>query len=429
MGYLDGFTVTAQADAARGQRVTVAVPEGEGGRKPSALPRPPRAQPLRGRHGEVHRLRAVRGRVPGPLHLRARRRQPARRPGLARASATASSTRSTTCAASTATCASRPARPRRSPRRSCSSSPSPTAHDAIYTKDELLVDDDGQPQHLPWEDWRDGRRRAHLGAGCGPPSPSGDAAYEGRVAWSGELGYGVRAARARPDRRRRPRPSADRVPRPTAASEHAARRRHRRALTRWTPSSSSSARSSCWPAPSASCCRATPCTRALSLVVTLFGVAVLFVAQDAHFLAAVQVIVYAGAIVVLFLFVIMLLGVDRAEDLELEPLVGPATAGRRRSASPARRSCWPSFVAGSDERRHRQPRRPAGAARRPAPNIDAARPGRSSPTTCSPSRSPSVLLVIAVVGAVVLARRPGEPRPTPTSRRPTPTSRPTRSTQ
>ena len=54
---------------------------------------------------------------------------------------------------------------------------------------------------------------------------------------------------------------------------------------------------------------------AIMLVLTLFGVAVLFVAQDAHFLAAVQVIVYAGAIVVLFLFVIMLLGVDRHESL------------------------------------------------------------------------------------------------------------------
>jgi NADH-quinone oxidoreductase subunit J len=59
---------------------------------------------------------------------------------------------------------------------------------------------------------------------------------------------------------------------------------------------------------------------ALSLVLTLFGVAVHFVAQEAHFLAAVQVIVYAGAIVVLFLFVIMLLGVDQAEDLRIEPL-------------------------------------------------------------------------------------------------------------
>jgi len=59
---------------------------------------------------------------------------------------------------------------------------------------------------------------------------------------------------------------------------------------------------------------------ALGLVLTLFGVAVQFVAMEAHFLAAVQVIVYAGAIVVLFLFVIMLLGVDRTNDLSIEPI-------------------------------------------------------------------------------------------------------------
>jgi NADH-quinone oxidoreductase subunit J len=63
-----------------------------------------------------------------------------------------------------------------------------------------------------------------------------------------------------------------------------------------------------------------PVHAALMLVQTLFGVAVLFVAQGAHFLAAVQVIVYAGAIVVLFLFVIMLLGVDKDEMVAAEPL-------------------------------------------------------------------------------------------------------------
>ncbi|MBJ7508064.1 MAG: NADH-quinone oxidoreductase subunit J [Ilumatobacteraceae bacterium] len=65
--------------------------------------------------------------------------------------------------------------------------------------------------------------------------------------------------------------------------------------------------------------RSHPVHAALSLILTLFGVAVMFVAQEAHFLAAVQVIVYAGAIVVLFLFVIMLLGVDRTEDIKAEP--------------------------------------------------------------------------------------------------------------
>src|SRR5580700_9989769 len=65
-----------------------------------------------------------------------------------------------------------------------------------------------------------------------------------------------------------------------------------------------------------------PVQAALSLVMTLFGVAVLFIEQEADFLAAVQIIVYAGAIVVLFLFVIMFLGVDRAEDITIEPLGG-----------------------------------------------------------------------------------------------------------
>jgi len=71
-----------------------------------------------------------------------------------------------------------------------------------------------------------------------------------------------------------------------------------------------------------------PVHAALFLIQTLFGVAVEFLVVQAHFLAAIQVIVYAGAIVILFLFVIMLLGVDKAENIEVEPLVGqrPAAA-------------------------------------------------------------------------------------------------------
>jgi NADH-quinone oxidoreductase subunit J len=65
-----------------------------------------------------------------------------------------------------------------------------------------------------------------------------------------------------------------------------------------------------------------PVHAALFLVQTLFGVAVLFVSLQAHFLAAVQIIVYAGAIVVLFLFVIMLLGVDKSDVKAPEILKG-----------------------------------------------------------------------------------------------------------
>mgnify|MGYP001229691166 CR=1 FL=1 len=69
-----------------------------------------------------------------------------------------------------------------------------------------------------------------------------------------------------------------------------------------------------------------PVNAALSLVATLFGIAVLFLTLDAQLLAAVQVIVYTGAIVVLILFVMMLLGVDRKEDLTEEPLPGQRAA-------------------------------------------------------------------------------------------------------
>ena len=64
--------------------------------------------------------------------------------------------------------------------------------DAIYTKDELLVDESGMPKHLPWEDWRPGEEEFTSGW-VRATAPAGDASYEGRVGWSGELGFGVRA--------------------------------------------------------------------------------------------------------------------------------------------------------------------------------------------------------------------------------------------
>jgi NADH-quinone oxidoreductase subunit I len=67
--------------------------------------------------------------------------------------------------------------------------------DAIYTKAELVVGDDGQPQHLPWEDWRPGEDQ-HTSGWMRATSPSGSAEFENTVAWSGELGYGIRAPEA-----------------------------------------------------------------------------------------------------------------------------------------------------------------------------------------------------------------------------------------
>ena len=148
-----------------------------------------------------------------------------------------------------------------------------------------------------------------------------------------------------------------------------------------------------------------PVHSALSLVMTLFGVAVLFVAQEAHFLAAVQVIVYSGAIVVLFLFVIMLLGVDREEAVEVEGLKGQRPLAFGVGALMlllvlllARANDWATGQTGA-----------RGLASGPGENVE--KLGRSIFTDfLLPFEVTAVLLVIAVVGAVVLARRPPQLR-------------------
>jgi NADH-quinone oxidoreductase subunit J len=74
-----------------------------------------------------------------------------------------------------------------------------------------------------------------------------------------------------------------------------------------------------------------PIYSAMGLLGTLFSVAVLYVVQLAHLVAAVQIIVYAGAVMTLFLFVIMMVGVDkeesREEELPLQRVMVGALAG------------------------------------------------------------------------------------------------------
>ena len=65
--------------------------------------------------------------------------------------------------------------------------------DAIYTKSELLVDNQGMPQHLPWEDRRPGEDQNTSGWMRATAS-AGSEDFVGVVSWGGELGYGVRPA-------------------------------------------------------------------------------------------------------------------------------------------------------------------------------------------------------------------------------------------
>ena len=145
-----------------------------------------------------------------------------------------------------------------------------------------------------------------------------------------------------------------------------------------------------------------PVHSALSLVLTLFGIAVLFIEQQADFLAAVQIIVYAGAIVVLFLFVIMFLGVDRTENIRDEPL-----AGQRLYAVLTVVIVVGSIIAlGSEARWLGGAHSVVGKAVGPYDNVTAL--GRAVFTDyLFAFEATAALLIIAVVGAVVLARRSG----------------------
>ena len=66
--------------------------------------------------------------------------------------------------------------------------------------------------------------------------------------------------------------------------------------------------------------RRNPVTAVMSLVATFFGLAAMYATLSAHFLAVLQVLVYAGAIMVLFIFVVMILNREEVAPLALRPL-------------------------------------------------------------------------------------------------------------
>jgi NADH-quinone oxidoreductase subunit J len=66
--------------------------------------------------------------------------------------------------------------------------------------------------------------------------------------------------------------------------------------------------------------RKNPVTAVMSLVATFFGLAAMYATLMAHFLAVIQVLVYAGAIMVLFIFVVMILNREEVTPLSFRPL-------------------------------------------------------------------------------------------------------------
>ena len=147
---------------------------------------------------------------------------------------------------------------------------------------------------------------------------------------------------------------------------------------------------------------------ALLLIVNFFTLAVMFLVLGSPFLFVVQIIVYAGAIMVLFLFVIMLLGVDREESL-VERIKG-------------QRALAVLLGAGLIAEVVLAVRLGVGIATRAAPNFDQAVNEGGNVRALSrvlfndyffPFEVTSVLLIVAAVAAMVMTRAhqddPAEP--------------------
>jgi NADH-quinone oxidoreductase subunit J len=147
--------------------------------------------------------------------------------------------------------------------------------------------------------------------------------------------------------------------------------------------------------------RRSPVASALWLVVTLFSLAALFVLLDAQFIAVLQVLVYAGAIMVLFLFVIMLLNLGRPGPSDIKGPLGILVAvvlgaalltqllAVSKTPLPSTILLPPGTVAAVQQQRGI-----VGAVATPL--FDA---------YLVPFEIASVLLLAAIVGAVVLAKR------------------------
>jgi len=141
--------------------------------------------------------------------------------------------------------------------------------------------------------------------------------------------------------------------------------------------------------------RKSPVAAALWLVNTMFCLSALYVMLDAQFIGAVQVLVYAGAIMVVFLFVVMLLNLGQASDItDIRGLGGRLMAGLVGLAMLAElfalsRLHFPRLMGAMTDHA----------------NIVNPVSGPLFQEYLLPFEVTSVVLLVAVVGAVVLAKR------------------------
>ncbi|HEV8600137.1 MAG TPA: NADH-quinone oxidoreductase subunit J [Gemmatimonadales bacterium] len=158
-----------------------------------------------------------------------------------------------------------------------------------------------------------------------------------------------------------------------------------------------------------------PVASALWLVSTMFALAAIYVLLNAQFIAAIQVLVYAGAVMVLFLFVIMLLNLGRdSGDLRGRPARLAAVAIALgllaelvllSRVTPGSLSVLGGVPAGAASPMAAFPAGSAGLAAPASQGVVGAIAGPLFQTYLVPFEITSVLLLAAAVGAVVLAKR------------------------
>ena len=158
-----------------------------------------------------------------------------------------------------------------------------------------------------------------------------------------------------------------------------------------------------------------PVHSVLFLILTFFNAAGLFLLTGAEFLAMILLVVYVGAVAVLFLFVVMMLDVDFAElksgALQYAPigaLVGLILAAELIVVH--RRLCVRAGARRDGRAADPGSRRRAPTRRRSATS--------STPTTSTTSRSPASILLVAMIGAIVLTLRHKAGRQAADDRRP-----------
>ena len=149
--------------------------------------------------------------------------------------------------------------------------------------------------------------------------------------------------------------------------------------------------------------RPKPMHSVLLLIVSFAALAGLYIQLDSPFAAVIQIVIYAGAIMVLFVFVVMLLNAHREDEIAATSIKGPLRAGVALGAVLALELAWALARAG---------RAPAGGVRQAGEAVDpqafqsVAGLGRVLFTDYALAfEVTSILILVAMVGAVVLAKR------------------------